>query len=312
MTGRVCLLVDKPNWAFDISARQLQKHLARDFEIDIRYVVDDPDLSPQDYDILHIFFWGENIHRPLGFSPAQIIKEVSSHRWQDDPAYGPCTPAQFVERYLDDCATAVCTSRRLWQLVAPHFPDTYRVRNGIDAELFSPPPVPRQGPLVIGWAGNIHDAVKGYTELVEPACDGRFSLVAATGGVSHREMAEFYRRIDVLAVSSRHEGEPLPLIEAMACGCFPVCVDVGVVPELVAHARTGYVVAERTPEAFRQAFQWCAEHLDQIRAAREPIAQRVARDWNWTVCAPSFRKAYERVLWRAQLERRFHRLRPVG
>ena len=42
-------------------------------------------------------------------------------------------------------------------------------------------------------------------------------------------MHEFFRKIDVYTVASRHEGEPLTLIEAMGAGCFPVCSDVGIV-----------------------------------------------------------------------------------
>ena len=65
-------------------------------------------------------------------------------------------------------------------------------------------------------------------------------------------MARFYNSIDVICVASTAEGDPLPLVEGMACGCFPVCVDVGIVPELVQSGVNGLIV-DRTPAAFRAA-----------------------------------------------------------
>src|SRR5688500_9187116 len=115
---KVALLADRPGWAYDRAARALQRVLAAEFECELRYVVDRGERAP-DCDLLHVFFWGETWHRRWGLPPARVVKEVSSHRWQE-PAWGSLAPADFAARHLADAGTLTCTSRRLERLVAPH------------------------------------------------------------------------------------------------------------------------------------------------------------------------------------------------
>jgi glycosyltransferase involved in cell wall biosynthesis len=113
-------------------------------------------------------------------------------------------------------------------------------------------------------------------------------------------MAKFYRKVDIFVVASRHEGEPLTLLEAMASGCFPVCVDVGIVPELVKHKVNGYIVPERSVDAFRQAFEWCDSNRDQVRAAGLANARLIARERNWGICAEIYGRVYRDTLERKE------------
>src|SRR5262249_11369126 len=45
------------------------------------------------------------------------------------------------------------------------------------------------------------------------------------------ELADVLLAADALVLPSFHEGFCVPVIEAMACGCFPVCSDAGALPE---------------------------------------------------------------------------------
>ena len=296
---RICILVGDPGWAFDNSAREIKRQLATEFDITIHHAVDRPTFSAADCDLLHVCFWGESRHQLIDFDKKRIITEISSHRWQDNPNFGPCTPAEFVRRYLAHCDTAICTSRRLCAIVEKVFPRTFHTPNGVDVGRFNPAKRPFRPNLVFGWAGKAADEVKGFRDIVQPACDGRFCLLAATGDVPHRQMPEFYRQLDVIVVASRNEGEPLTLIEAMACGCYPVCVNVGIVPELIEHGRNGYIVPERTIDAFQNALQWCEDNCEEVRAASLVNAELIARDRNWDVCAQSFARVYRDTLMRA-------------
>jgi glycosyltransferase involved in cell wall biosynthesis len=295
---RVCILADRPGWAYDTCAHQIKRHLARRFDVTVRYN-GDVSFSAEDYDLLHVCSFADESYVPLGFNRERVIKEISSHRWEDDPRYGPCTPDDLVHRYLSNCDTVVCTSRRLANKVASVFPRTFHAPNGVDVDRFRLGRRPRDSRLVFGWAGNAADPVKGFQDIVEPACGTRFKLLAATGGMSHRDMEEFYRKVDVLVVSSRNEGTPLPLLEAMASGCFPVCVDVGVVPEIVEHKRNGYIVPERTLEAFQAAFDWCEHNSDKVRIAGLANADLMVRERNWSICAPFFGRVYQDTIDRA-------------
>lgn len=292
---RILLLVDKRRWAFDYCARPIARLLRDDFSFDIRYVQETPHLKANDYDLLYVFFWGEDYYKQFGFDADRVIKRLTSHRWQDDPLYGPLTPPQFVNKYLRDAAAVSCTSLRLQGLVEGLHPRLYHTPSGIDAEQFKPLQV-RSGAMTIGWAGNINDAVKCIPDILLPACGDRFKLEMAPGNVSHDKMNEFYNRLDVFAVASRNEGEPNTLIEAMAAGCFPVCTDVGIVPELMRSGENGLIVKERTPQAFREAFEWCESHLDQVRAAGLKNAQQMHRERKWEVIVPNYKKLFDEAL----------------
>jgi glycosyltransferase involved in cell wall biosynthesis len=296
---RICILVDRPEWAYHHSARHIAQQLVNEFDIILRYAVNYPQLSLTDFDLIQICFWEECRYQLIGLDRQRIIKMVSSHRWQEKSAHGPCSTDEFARRYLMNCDTVICTSPRLATLIEKVFPRVFYTPNGVDVSHFKPGEK-RSGPdLIFGWAGNAKDELKGFKDIVEPACGGQFTLATATGGLTHTEMADFYRRTDVFIVASRNEGEPLTLIEAMASGCFPVCVDVGIVPDLIKHGQNGYIVPQRTVEAFQAAFQWCVDHYDKVRAAGWANADLIARERSWSICAESFARVYRDTLARA-------------
>ena len=87
-------------------------------------------------------------------------------------------------------------------------------------------------------------------------------------------MESWLRKGRVFALTSDSEGLSLALMEAMLCGLPAVVSDVGDLPELVEHGVNGYLVAERTPEAFAGPL---AELLsDAARLARFSQAARAA------------------------------------
>jgi glycosyltransferase involved in cell wall biosynthesis len=296
---RVLLLLDKRHWAFDHSARQMAAHLKSRFDFEFRYVADASDVvDAADFDLLFIYFWGERSYRDLGFPSHRIIKQVSSHRWEDDAMYGPCTPIQLAQQYLNDAAQVSCTSRRLFELLRSVHPHVVLSPNGYDPEVFH---LDRQraGDLVIGWAGNAADPLKGFADILEPACADRFSHRQAAGNLSHDQMNQFYNGLDAFAVASRHEGEPLTFIEAMAAGCFPVCNDVGIVPELVRDGVNGLIVRERTPAAYRAAFEWCSAHLIQVREQGNENARRMRECRTWKAMSQGFGELFDKALLQA-------------
>ncbi|HNS70999.1 MAG TPA: glycosyltransferase [Verrucomicrobiota bacterium] len=296
---RILLLVDYRGWAFDNSAREIAAELRNDFSFDIAYVSEQPILKPARYDLVYVFFWGETYHKKFGFNPRRTIKEVSSHRWEDDPRFGPCKPQEMVARYLNDAATVICTSERLLHLISPWHRSVLHAPNGINPKLFRRVRQ-RCGSMTVGWAGNIEDPVKGIRSIVKPACEGRFELRVAPGGLSHKEMNDFYNQLDVIVVASKHEGEPLTLLEGMAAGAFPVCTDVGIVPELIRNGQNGLIVLERSAAAFCAALKWCECHLDQVRAAGKENEVLIHEQRAWSICARRFRTVFLEALEHAE------------
>jgi len=59
--------------------------------------------------------------------------------------------------------------------------------------------------------------------------------------------------LDVVALTSRNEGTPVALIEALAAGKSVVATDVGGVRSVVTHGKTGLIVPPQDPEAVAEA-----------------------------------------------------------
>lgn len=55
---------------------------------------------------------------------------------------------------------------------------------------------------------------------------------------------------DAFCLSSLYEGLPISLIEAVSCGCVPICTPVGGVPDVVKDGDTGFLSADVTLDAY--------------------------------------------------------------
>jgi glycosyltransferase involved in cell wall biosynthesis len=293
---RVTFLADFPHWAFDSVARSLTERLADRFEINTAYTCRKPRLDPARTDLLYVFFWGETHHQQFGFPRERVIKEVASWRWALEPRWGQLSLDRFVQEHLSDCAWVTTPSQKLYEALHGTRERVFHCPNGIETGLFHPRRR-RRGPLRIGWVGNPKDACKGLHDILTPACRN-FSLEATDGRWTRAQVARLYDRIDVIAIASEAESQPLPLLEGMASGLFPVTTNVGVVPELVRNGVNG-LVAERSVEAFREAFQWCAENLDEVRRAGAFNAELVASERSWDQHAERFAQVFDAALGRA-------------
>ncbi|MBI1178020.1 glycosyltransferase [bacterium] len=290
---RVLLLVDRPNWAYDTAAKAIATRLCDEFEFRIFYVCESPDLNSWPFDLIHVFFWGESYHQAYVKDPRKVIKEISSHRWANEDFYGRLTAPEAAKRYLTDAGTLTATSKRLQSIFSEVRP-VMLTPNGFDTGDFRCD-AHRSGPLRIGWAGNEKDSCKGVADILRPSAGTDFELNIAGGKLTQAQMRNFYNSVDVLCVASTAEGEPLTLVEGLACGCFPVAVDVGIVPELVQHKVNGLVV-ERSVAAFRAAFQWCALNTERIRKIGQANAREALSTRSWDVVANSWRKAFREAL----------------
>lgn len=292
---RIVLLADRPRWAFDFTARSLRERLRDRFDIVIRYVKRRPRLRPDRFDLLYVFFWGETWHERFEIDPNRIVREVASYRWANELRYGPMRAERLVERHLDDCRLVTTPCSRLRDELAPILNDRIvLLPKGYEPSLFFDRER-RRGRLRIGWVGNPRDECKGLFDILVPACKDRFDFRWSSGRWRRRKVARFYNDIDVLAIASTAESQPLPLIESMACGCFPVTTDVGIVPELVRHGENGLVVP-RTVDAFRDAFAWCETNLDTVRNAGRQNAAELPGKRSWDVLAERWAAVFERAL----------------
>jgi hypothetical protein len=290
---RILLLADNPGWAYDSTAQAIKRHLSDEFEFHIEYVGNKPDLSKWPFDLIYVFFWGETYHQSFVREPHRVIKGIASHRWALEESYGCLSASGAAEKYLADAAFVAPVSKRLLNIFSLYH-NVLLTPVGFEPEVFFPYDR-RSGEMRIGWAGYLADPCKGVKDIIQPAVGNDFTIEIAGGELNAQKMRDFYNSVDVLCVASAAEGNPFTLIEAMACGCFPVCVDVGIVPELVRHRENGLIVNRSIP-AFQAAFQWCKTNLMFIRDVGRRNAIEMQRTRTWDHVAHHWRTAFRTAL----------------
>lgn len=88
-----------------------------------------------------------------------------------------------------------------------------------------------------------------------------------------------YAGFDVFIMPSQNEGLPLALLEAMACGCCPIAMGVGGIPEVIIDSTLGWLVQSNDRAGFLAAMTAAAQSdtdtLAQMgRRARGHIVSR--------------------------------------
>jgi len=70
---------------------------------------------------------------------------------------------------------------------------------------------------------------------------------------SRLEMADLFRQAQVVVSPSTHDGTPNTLLEALACGCFPVVGDIEPLREWITPGENGFLVDSADPEELASA-----------------------------------------------------------
>ncbi|MEX2143651.1 MAG: glycosyltransferase family 4 protein [Anaerolineales bacterium] len=92
------------------------------------------------------------------------------------------------------------------------------------------------------------------------------------------DLAEVYRAAQVMVSPSTHDGTPNSLLEAMACGVFPVCGDLDSIREWIRPGENGLLVDPADPDALTAAIIQAIEDTDlRARAAAQNIREVAER-----------------------------------
>lgn len=187
-----------------------------------------------------------------------------------------------------------------------------------------------KGSLVIGTVGNI-TAKKDHRILLEAAArtashDRDIQLVLIGSGPLERavrddarslglndrvvfagsrdDVAELLPAFDVFALSSRNEGLPISLLEAMAAGVPCVATSVGGVPEVIDNGNEGLLVPAGDPAALADALSTLL-HAPDLRDAMGGRAAHTARRFDMTDAARRTEDIYRDVLGASPRETRY-------
>ncbi|MDW8106406.1 MAG: glycosyltransferase [Armatimonadota bacterium] len=110
------------------------------------------------------------------------------------------------------------------------------------------------------------------------------------------DIPEVLNASDIFVLSSRWEGNPMSVMEAMAAGLPVVATAVGGVPELVEEGITGLLVPSEDIAALTQALQRLVDDPD-LRATMGSHARRIAQErFDARVMTRAYEALYESIL----------------
>ena len=160
--------------------------------------------------------------------------------------------------------------------------------------------------LVIGWVGNsiwkndIED-FKGVHTILKPAIkelqDEGYKIEEYFADrqirmIPHDKMVDYYSNIDVLICTSKCEGTPNPVLEAMACGVPVISTRVGIVPEVLGKKQSTYILKDRTKECLKETIKDFINDIEKIEELRDENKKQISK-WQWKKISKKFENYFD-------------------
>ncbi len=143
--------------------------------------------------------------------------------------------------------------------------------------------------LLLVGAGELEDAVREQVAGLGLESRVRFLGIRA-------DVADILRASDVFVLSSRWEGNPMSVMEAMAAGLPVVSTAVGGVPELVQEGVTGRLVPSEDAGALAQAMQALVDDPARRQAMGAAARQHAVARFDIRHTVRMYEELYERLL----------------
>ena len=156
--------------------------------------------------------------------------------------------------------------------------------------------LPQDKKIILFCSQNINDERKGMRYMEEALCSPLFKEghLLLRIGKGHRyisspeEMALTYAAADVFVTPSLQDNLPNTIAEAMSCGTPCVAFNVGGIPEMIDHLRTGYVARYRDAQDLAEGIHYVLTH-----DIREAAHQAAAKAYSEVHTAQEYIKIYE-------------------
>ena len=143
--------------------------------------------------------------------------------------------------------------------------------------------------LLLVGDGELRPSIENLVNELNPSGKVRFLGIRS-------DIPEILNASDIFVLSSRWEGNPMSVMEAMAAGLPVVATEVGGVPELVLHGATGLLVPNEDEQALSQALHTLIAEPD-LRATMAVQARQVALErFDARQMTRAYESLYESIL----------------
>jgi hypothetical protein len=192
---------------------------------------------------------------------------------------------------------------------------------GVRSEVFYPPVEPVKNPIIINPRGvrpyvRNDSFFKAIPLVLAKRPDAKFvcssmrgeaqamtwvrelgieSAVELLPSVPFGQMGDLFRTAQIVVSPSVHDGTPNSLIEAMACGCFPIAGDLESIREWITHAQNGLLVDAASPQSIADAILLGLEREDLRREAAGLNAHIISARAEYGVIMKQVAEFYETI-----------------
>jgi glycosyltransferase involved in cell wall biosynthesis len=115
------------------------------------------------------------------------------------------------------------------------------------------------------------------SQIVELGLQGRVYLI---GQVPRADLPGYYRYADLVVMTSKSEGIPVVLMEAMAHEKLVLAPAITGIPELVEHQRTGFLYQPGSLPDFVSAVSWIQANKSSLAGVQRAAAASIAASYN--------------------------------
>jgi colanic acid/amylovoran biosynthesis glycosyltransferase len=115
------------------------------------------------------------------------------------------------------------------------------------------------------------------SQIVELGLQGRIYLI---GQVPRADLPGYYRYADLVVMTSKSEGIPVVLMEAMAHEKLVLAPAITGIPELVEHQRTGFLYQPGSLPDFVSAVSWIQANKPSLAGVQRAAAASIAASYN--------------------------------
>lgn len=281
-------------------------------------------LKKEKIDILQTHMYSANLHGTLAGKiagvPVVITTEHGANPWKKEYHY-------FIERHMISPLVdrRICVSKNILdvrkKIDKVKSEKLIYIPNGLHlpSQHF---PKPKQQKIIIGTVGRLIGA-KDYATLIRacahlkskqidfqlyivgdgPLRNPLYSLINEMKLKDHITITgyqdniyEWMHSFDIFVISSLREGQPLVLLEAMACGLPIIATNVGGIPETVDHGKEALLIKESSPEklsaAILELYHSPEKRIDLAKNARK----KVESEFSIQKCCESHLKLYTQLL----------------
>jgi glycosyltransferase involved in cell wall biosynthesis len=146
-----------------------------------------------------------------------------------------------------------------------------------------------KGILLVVGDGELRSQVESH--ITENHLEKRVKLLG-----QRSDIPQILAASDIFVLSSRWEGLPYTIIEAMMAGLPVVATKVGGVPELVEDGITGFLVPPRDPEALAQALQKLIDDPELRKTMGQAGREKALREFTLDRMLHETERVYQEVI----------------